>query len=99
MADVVAAFAFGELVEQLAAGFPERLDGPLFRAFEQPLEFGKRLLDRIEIGTVRRQVNQAGALRLDGLLHAHPLMAGQVVHDHDVALVKRRRQLLLNVSQ
>ena len=54
--------------------------------------------DRVEIGTVGRQVEKLGAGRLDGLADAAHLVASEVVHDHDVAGRKRRSQHLLDVG-
>jgi len=44
-----------------------------------------QMLDRIEIGTVWRQIAQCGARGLDDLAHRVSLVGGQVVDDDDVA--------------
>ncbi len=43
-----------------------------------------------------RQVEQAGADRLDRLAHAGDLVGGKIVHDHDVAGCQGRGQTLLD---
>lgn len=93
------AFLLGEFAEQLTTSFPERIDGALFGAFQEPLELGKRLLNRVEVWAVGWQVDERGTRRLNRFLDADSLVAGQVIHDHDVAWVERRQQMLLDVRQ
>lgn len=62
------------------------------------LELGEGLLDRIEIGRVRWQVEQVGAGRLYGLSNAGDLVAGQVVHDDDIAGLEAWGENLLGVG-
>lgn len=62
------------------------------------LELGEGLLDRIEIGRVRWQVEQIGAGRLYGLSNAGYLVAGQVVHDDDIAGLEAWGENLLGIG-
>ena len=62
------------------------------------LSLAKSLLDRVEVGAVGRQVEDAGAGRRDRLADARDLVRGEVVHDHDVAGGERRREELLDVG-
>ena len=48
--EIVSALLFLEFVEELAAGIPERLKGPLGAVAEELFELGERQLDRIQIG-------------------------------------------------
>ena len=64
---------------------PEAVDGALGRLAQERLQLGEGVLDRVEVGRVGREVEQARAGCLDQLSHPRPLVAGQVVHDHDVA--------------
>lgn len=57
-------------------------------------ELGEHLFDRVEIWTVRRQIDQAGSGCFDDLANANDFMAGQVVHDDHVAWPERWRQEL-----
>ena len=68
-------------------------------ALEEPFEFGGGVFNRIEVGALRRQVQQRGAGSFNGLAHADALVAGEVVHDHDVAVGERRNQLLPDVGE
>ena len=79
-------------VDEATDGGPECLDGARGLPSQERLELGEGVLDRIEVGAVRRQVAQLGACRLDQIAHARPLVTGQVVHDDDVAWVKLRDQ-------
>lgn len=54
------------------------------------LEFGEGLLDRIEVGAVRRDEQERCAEALDSGAHGGFLAARQVVHDDDVAAVQFR---------
>lgn len=56
------------------------------------LELGEGLLDRVEVGAVRRKVEDASAGGLDQRLHLRPLMAGEVVHHDDGAVLELRGQ-------
>src|SRR6516162_7827262 len=71
-------------------------DGSLGGLSQQGLELGEELLDRIEIGTVGRKVEQLGADRLDESAYPRPLVAGEIVHDHDVARPQSGSEELLS---
>ena len=56
------------------------------QAREQGLfDLGEYHLDGVEIGAVRRQMQQHGLLRLDEDADAQALVTGEVVQDHQVA--------------
>lgn len=61
-------------------------------------ELSEGLLDRVEVWRVWRQIEQLGSGRLDGFAHALHLVAGEIIHDDDVAGVKRRNETLLDPS-
>lgn len=81
----VGALGRGEGRDQGADGVPQGIDCALGGLSQQCLELGKRILDRIEIGAVGRQVEEHGSDRLNGGAHGASLVAAEVVHDHDVA--------------
>jgi hypothetical protein len=85
MAEVVAGLLFREAVEELSAATPQRGDRPFAAAFQQPFELGEGEFDRIEVGTVRRQAEHLGTHGLDRRADAGLFVAGQVIHDHDIA--------------
>jgi hypothetical protein len=62
------------------------------------LEFGEGHLDRIEVGTVRREEEEPGPALLEDGLGLRALVAGQVVEDHHVARLQARCQLGLDVD-
>lgn len=98
MAKVVAAFGDFELVEQFSDDVFEFRDGPCGGGPEQGFELGEDLLDRIEVGTVGRQVDKFGTDRLDGFADTTDFVAGEIVHDHQVAGTKRGDKLLLDIG-
>jgi transposase InsO family protein len=83
--EVVGAFGGCEDVDEAPDGGPKALNRTFGGFPEQSFEFGKRVLDGVEVGRVRREVEQACTRRLDQGSHACPLVAGQVVQDHDIA--------------
>lgn len=85
---------FGEFSEQ----FPESFDGPLFSAAEEPLELGERLFDRIDVGTIGRQVDEPRADLLDRRAYVGDFVHREIVHHDDVARVQRRHELLLDMG-
>jgi hypothetical protein len=75
------------------------VDGAPRGGAQQGLELGEDLLDRVEIRTVGRQVDEACALRLDGLAHTGDLVRLEVVHHHDIAWAQGRRERLLDIGK
>ena len=65
MAEKVGAFGWREACDEIAERFPECADGSHCLGTEQGFEFGESLLDRIQVGTVGRQIEQACAGTLD----------------------------------
>ena len=63
---------------------------------EQLLELGEHLLDRVQVGRVWRQVEELGLGGADRLTDDGTFVAGQVVHDHDVARSQCRHEELLD---
>ena len=59
-------------------------------------ELGKDLFDRIEIGTVGREEQQARTSGPDCRPNGRSLVAREIVHDDDVARPQRRAELLLD---
>ena len=72
-------------VDEPSDGAPQALHAPLGGLAQQGFEFGEGLLDRVEVGAVQREVEDASAGGLDQGAHLRPLVAGEVVHDDDVA--------------
>src|SRR4051794_5302467 len=83
--EVVGAFGGREDVDEAADGGPKALDGAFGGLAQECFQFGEGVLDGVEIGRVRREVEQACTRRLDQGSHACPLVARQVVQDHQLA--------------
>ena len=99
MSDVVGALLRGEALEQAADCGPEVLDGAFGRIAKQAFELGERQLDRVEVWTVGRQIDQARTGSLDGLAHAAHLVRAEVIEHHDVAWLEFLDQELLDVGE
>lgn len=77
-----------------SSGF-ESFDGSSSSLSDVGLEFGKGVLDGIEIRAVGRQIEKRRPARFDSLPDAVDLVGCQIVHDDDVAWPKGRCQHLL----
>ena len=74
---------------------PHRLPWRLVAATHKPalaVQIGECVFDRVEVGTVGRQVKQASASALDQFAHARTFVAGRIVHNHEVAVAEFRNQ-------
>src|SRR3954454_293426 len=94
----VGAFAGCEGVEQGSDGRPQPLDRAFGGLAQERLQLSEGVLDRVEIGRVRREVEQACPRRLDQGSHAGPPVTGQVVQDHDIARPQGGDEDLLNIG-
>lgn len=99
MTDVVGAFFRGEEVQSAADEIPEGIDGSGLGLPQQFFEFGESHLDRIEIGAVGRQEQEARAGAGDQTRGLIVLMARQIVEDHGVALAQNGDQDLLDIGE
>jgi hypothetical protein len=70
-----------EAVQQGADALPGCLDGSLSSLSEQGFELGKSLLDRIEVGAVRRQEEELCAGGADGAPDGLCLVTAEIVDD------------------
>ncbi len=71
--------------------------GPFGGFAHQVFELGEDLLDRIEVGAVRRQKQELGACVADRFADSGPFVTAQIVHDDDVAGRKCRHETLLDI--
>ncbi len=97
-AEVVGAFLWLEQIDQFGDEGPKPGHGPLTSFAEHGLEAGEGLLDRVEVGAVWREEQQAGAGCLDQVADAGALVAGQVVHDDHVAAPEVGDEDLSNIG-
>jgi hypothetical protein len=78
----IRAFGWCDVVDTFSDCVPEGVLSPCRRLAQQGHQFGKGILDRIEVAPVRRNVKYDRASDLDQGLDPGALVAGQVVH-HD----------------
>ena len=82
--------------ERAGDGVNQGVEGSRRGFAQQGFQLGEPLLDRVEIGTVGRQVTQTGAGVLDRRSDAFDLVARQIVQDDDVAFAKLGNEELLD---
>ena len=85
MGKEVSAFLWGYGFEEPGAGGLDLLEATGVCLSQECLELGERLLDRVQVGTVGRQIEQLGTRRPDRSPYGRGLMAAEIVHHHDVA--------------
>ena len=85
-------------MEELSVASPPIFNGAFFGFAHEGLQFGKDLLDRIEIGELRRQEEELGAGCAYGGADGPAFVAAEVVHDDDVARPEGRHQELAAVG-
>jgi hypothetical protein len=73
--------------------FQRAIDCPCADTPEMGLELCERHFDRIEVRAIRRQEEELGSTLLEDSLGLYALVAGKVVEDHHVALLRRRGEL------
>jgi hypothetical protein len=98
MAEVVGTFGFGEGHEGSGNGRDERGDGSGSGFSQDGFELGDRLLDRIEVRAVSRQIAHACACGFNGLANADDFVAGEVVEDDRFAWFESGREDLLDIG-
>lgn len=87
--EVVPALRLRERIELVAAGLPQRIQGPACSAFEKPLQLREDQLDRIEVRAVRRQVKNPCSYGRNCFANASNFMDTKIVHHDDVAGFER----------
>jgi len=98
MAEEVAAVVGWEVVEDGADAVPESGNGSLGGSSQMRFDLCKRLLDRIEVGRVRRQEEQACACGFDHVADFVAFVGREIVHHYDVARHKRRHEALFQIG-
>ena len=99
MLDVVSAFGLWEQVEDVSAEFPEFVDRSLGSVSQQLFELAEGEFDRVEIRGVGRQIADFRSRRLDRFADPANLVAGEIVHHHNVPGLQRWNQVLLDPTQ
>ena len=77
---------------------PQAVDGALGAFAQERLELGEGHFDRVEVGAVEREEEKLFAGAFDPLADPHALVAGEIVHDDDVACAQFGDQHLLDIG-
>ena len=96
MGEVCGAFLRRKFAECFGDFAPQAGDGAGRCLAQEGFEFGEDLFDGIEVGRLGRQIAHMRARCFDGILDASDFMAGQVVHDDDLARLEGWHQKLLD---
>jgi hypothetical protein len=96
--EVCGAFGWRVLGKDLAASLGDGLVGSRLGLSEQGLELGEDLLDGVEVGRIFRQEHEAGSDIPDRLSHRLSFVRAEIVEDHDVARLQRRREELIDIG-
>ena len=99
MLDVVPTFGRGKEGERGGDKSRDVIEGTRVGGAKERFQFGKRLFDRIEIRTVRRQKPELRAGPFDGRADVGLAVHREVVEDDDVAAAQRRHQDLFHVRE
>ena len=93
---VVGAFGWFEVIEELADAAPDGGDGPFVGLAQQGLELGEDHLDRVQVRAVWRQEQQVRARRTNGAAHGDALVAAEIVEHDDVTWAQGWSEELLD---
>jgi hypothetical protein len=96
--EVVGAFLGGVGSEELADGGDQGFEGSRSGFAEQVLELGEDLFDWVQVGRVFGQEEEFGPRRSNSLANGFAFVAGEIVHDHQIARLERWDQRLLDIS-
>ena len=88
----------GERVEGRRQGRVQSLQVAGCRLAQMSLEFGECEFNRVEIGTVRRQITDRHSLGRENAGDSLYLMGGEVVEDERIARVQVRTEHLLQIN-
>ena len=58
MLEAISALGFGEAIDEIASDAPDRFDGSCRGTLQEPIERRKDEFDRVNVGAVRRQVDE-----------------------------------------
>jgi hypothetical protein len=85
-------------LDNLPDGGTDGFDSSAGGFSQEVLELGEELFDRIQIGGVFRQEEELGPYRANELTHGFAFVAAEIVHDHDIAGLQRRKENLLHIE-
>ena len=85
-------------MQEFSDTLPEAIDSSLFGFSQQGFEFGKHLLDRVEIRRVGWQEQEMGPSIPDHAPYGITFVACEIVHDDDITRFEGGNENLLNIS-
>jgi hypothetical protein len=97
--EIVCAFAWCDLGEGVFEGVRNRVEGPWFVLSDERLQLGEDLLDRVEVGRIFGQEEQAGAGGSDCLPHGLAFVRAEIVGYDDIVWLEGRDQELRDVGE
>ena len=86
------------MLKKAADAAPDAVDGAFLSFAEQDFQFCEDLLDRIEVGAIRRQEDEPSPGGADGPSDSVALVGAEIVHHDNVAGLERWYQYLLDIS-
>ena len=99
MSEEIGAFVGFELLQRIGGGSFECIEGSRSGLAHMRLKLCEGVFDRIEVGTVGRQLAEFGTAGFNSLPDTCDFVGGQIVHDDDVVGAQRWRQHLLDPGQ
>ena len=95
---IVGAFVGCKSSEDFANRGADGFDGARGDLAQEVLDLGEDLLDRVQVWRVFRQEEEFGAGRADELAYGFGFMTAKIVHDYDVAGMKRGDENLFDIG-
>ena len=96
MSEEIGAFVGFELLQRIGGGSFECIEGSRSGLAHMRLKLCEGVFDRIEVGTVGRQLAEFGTAGFNSLPDTCDFVGGQIVHDDDVVGAQRWRKHLLD---
>ena len=99
MPEIVCAFARCDFGEGVFEGVRNRVEGPWLGLSDERLQFGEDLLDRIEVGRIFGEEEEAGAGGSDRLPHGLAFVRAEIVGHDDIVWLEGRNQERRDVGE
>jgi len=99
MCQVVGAVLRGICGQRIGDGLDEGFEGSCGVFSQSRFELGEGLFDRVEVGAVGGQIDRRRAGALDCFSDTCDLVAGQIIHDDEIAAAQGRYQKLLDIGE
>ncbi len=84
--------------QSLFEGLEQIGQGSGLETAQDRLDLRPSQFNRVEVGRVRRQVDQVRATRADQLLESSDLVRGEIVHEQNITRLEGREDTLLNIA-